>query len=193
MFQQIYRRKNLRYVAVAILACSLAVLTGCDSGGGGGSTSQNCTTTDDGNTHTTECHSNVDPPGSVVAAMDTSQALLNFGLTNATISSTSGTVIVTITDETTNQVVGQQSFGYVVQGTSLYAQNPAAVSSWLQQFAGYSAINVGVNVTTTLQSAGAGGATVNSVYQGTTYASSTVAWSAPTGGGGCHTRICPNQ
>jgi len=185
-------RGSLRFVAVALFALSLSALAGC--GNGDGNTSSNCDETYDGNgNHQVHCRNNTDPPGSVVAAIDTSQALLNLAPSNATISSTSGTVTVTLTDETTNQVVGQQAFGYVVRGTSLYAQDPVAVSNWLQQFAGYAAIDVGVDVTTTMQSAGAGGVTVSSVYQGTTYASSTVSWSAPIGGGGCHTRICPNQ
>ena len=194
MLQEISRRKSLRCVAVALFAFSLAALAGC-GGDSGGSTSSHCSETDDGNgNHQVNCQQNVDPPGSVVAAIDTSQALLNLAVTNATISSTSGTVTLTLTDETTNQVVGQQSFGYVVQGTSLYAQDPAAVHNWLQQFAGYAAIDVGVDVTSTLKSTGAGGATVSAVYQGTTYASSSVSWAgSPVGGGGCHTRICPNQ
>ena len=119
-----------------------------------------------------------DPPGSYLASFDATQALLNLSLANATISSTSGTVNVKVVDLTTNQVVGQQAFGYVVNGTSVYVQDPTAVYNWLQQFTGYASIDVVADLDTTAltTSTGTASATGTAQYQGSTYASSTVSW-----------------
>ena len=138
-----------------------------------------------------------DPPGSYLASFDTTQALLNIATTNATIYSTTGNVIVTVKDLTTGQNVGQQTFGYVVNGNSIYAQDPTAVHNWFQQFTGYANIEVDAAVDTTLQTINSGSAssTGSAQYQGATYGSATVGWdyTATDGGGTCQTRICPNQ
>jgi hypothetical protein len=104
--------------------------------------------------------------------------LLNLSLSNATISSTSGNATLTVTDASTGTMLGQQTFGWTVVGNSIYAQNPAAVHDWLQQFTGYSNVDVGVQVVPTLQAAdvGSASATANAEYTGTTYASTTVGW-----------------
>jgi hypothetical protein len=138
-----------------------------------------------------------DPPGSYLASLDATQAVLNLSLSNATISSTSGTANLSVKDLTTGQIVGSEPFGYVIKGTSVYAQDPAAVYNWLQQFTGYASIDVIVDVSTDLQasSAGTASATGSAVYQGLSYASGTISWEATdTGGTGpCTTRLCPNQ
>jgi hypothetical protein len=134
--------------------------------------------------------------GTELASLDPSQAILNLSLSNAAISSSSGQVTVTVTDDTTGAVVGTQTFQYVVNGNGLFAQDPSAVSSWLSGFTSYSSLDVTVAANTSLQatSSGTASVTANAVYQGTTYASGTASWAGiSTGGGGCHTKICPEQ
>lgn len=119
-----------------------------------------------------------DPPGSYLVNFDATQALLNLSLANATISSTTGTVNVQVVDLTSNQVVGQQAFGYVVNGTSVYAQDPTAVYNWLQQFTGYANIDVVADLVTSAVTTSTGTASVTGTaqYQGSAYASSTASW-----------------
>jgi hypothetical protein len=185
----------LRFAATSVLACGVLMLAGCPKQTTTVSASQNSKT----GTTVTVSHQIVwDPAGSDLVGFDATQALLNLSLTNATITSTSGTVILGVKDLTTGQIVGQQTFGYVVNGNSLYAQDPTAVYNWLQQFTSYASIDVIVNVDTDVDATSVGGvsSTGNAQYQGITYASATVSWtySGGTGGGdGCTTRICPNQ
>jgi hypothetical protein len=184
--------KGLRSIATATLACGLLMLAGCTQS----------VSVDSGVSQQQGAYVNVhyqvvwDPPGSYLASLDTTQALLNLSLSNATVSSTSGTFTLTVKDLNANQNVGQQSFGYVINGASVYAQDPTGVYNWLQQFTGYANIDVIVDVEPTLQATTAtnSSATGSAVYQGQTYGSATVGWDATTGGGsGCTTRICPNQ
>lgn len=179
--------------ATAVLACGLMLLVGCTQTTeiqGGVSQQQGPYIQV---THTIQW----DPPGSYLASFDATQALLNLSLSNATISSTSGTVTVSVIDLTTNQTVGQQNFGYVVTGNSIYAQDPSSVYNWLQQFTGYSNIDVKAVLATQLQTtnSGSASATGSAQYQGSTYASTSVGWdyNPAGGGGGCHTPRCPNQ
>ena len=136
-----------------------------------------------------------DPPGSYLASFDATQALLNLSLNNARITSTTGIANVSVIDLTNTQTVGQQSFGYVVRGTSIYAQDPTAVYNWLQQFASYPSIDVIVGVDTDVQTntPGEASATATAQYQGTGYAMSSVGWTYTTGGdpGQCQDRSCP--
>ena len=127
------------------------------------------------------------PPitGADLASIDPNQAIMNWGLNNAQIVSTSGSFTVTITDATSGVTLGQQTFQYVVSGTSLLVQDPAAFSAWLQQFASYPSVNATVEAATTMQTIATGTSTVtsNAVYQGVTYASGTARWA--------RTRPCP--
>ena len=104
---------------------------------------------------------------------------------------------MTLTDDTTDVVVGQQAFQYVVNGNSLFVQDPSAVTSWLNQYSSNSNLDVGLSINTDVQAIKSGTATVtsNAIYQGVNYASGSASWTAsvPSGGGGCHTRVCPNQ
>lgn len=137
----------------------------------------------------------MDPPGSDVANFDTTQGLLTLALSNGTIASTSGTFILSIIDHTSQVTVGQQTFNYVVNGNSLYAQDPTTVHNWLQQFASYTDVDVQIDVTPVIKAISAGNvsSTGSAVYRGTTYASATAAWtySGPSGSG-CGTHVCPN-
>jgi hypothetical protein len=193
-----------RYAAAPILAGCVLMLAGCPATDVGGSVSQNTQTGATTVTVTVTIHIHAplkqfgawlpQVTGMDLAGFDPSQALMNIALSNATIASTSGTVTVTLTDLNTGQVAGQQSFAYVVRGNSLYAQDPTAVSNWLQQFSGLANLDVATNVSTDLAPTAAGSATLNAQYGGVTYSSSTVNFQRPViGGGGCHTRICPNQ
>ncbi len=197
-------RRISRYAAAPILAGFVLMLAGCPSQDVSGSVSQNTQTGATTVTVTYTIH--IHPPlkqfgawlpqvtGTDLASFDPNQALVNLSLSNATIASTSGTVTVTVTDLNTGQVAGQQSFEYVVRGNSLFAQDPTAVSNWLRQFTSLTNVDVATNVSTDLSPTAAGSATLNAQYSGVTYTSSTVTFQRPPiGGGGCHTRICPNQ
>ena len=178
---------------IAVPLCAV-LLTGCHvrqvniQGG--------CTQAPNGRTCTISIGIVVDPPGSDLSSFDTSQGLMAMSLSNATLSSTTGNFSLRVKDLTTGSIVGQQSFGYVVRGSSFYAQDPTAVHNWLQQFAGYSDVDVLVDLAPTAEttSAGSASAITSAVYLGTTYASSTVSWEyTPPDPGGCGTPICPNQ
>lgn len=138
------------------------------------------------------------PPlsGSDLASLDTTQTILTYSLSNATIASTTGTVNIAVTDNTTGALLAQQNFAYDVRGNSLLAHDPASVSSWLQQFTSYSDLDVSVTASTDMANVnpGSASATASAVYQGVSFASTTASWTRNiVGGGGCHTRICPNQ
>jgi hypothetical protein len=124
-----------------------------------------------------------DPPGSYLVNFDATKALLQLSLTNAKVASTTGSATVSVKDLTTGQIVGQQSFGYVISGTSVYAQDPSAVYNWLQQFTGYADIEVTTNLATLLQSVdstSSSSAVSTAQYQGTNYASGSVGWEPTT-------------
>jgi hypothetical protein len=135
--------------------------------------------------------------GTDLSSLDPSQAIMNYSLSNATIVSTGGLVTITLTDDNTGVTVGQQAFQYVVRGNGLFAQDPNAVSAWLNQFTSYTSLNVAVVASTDMQAVDSGSVTIteSAVYQGTSYASASTGWVAPYGGGGdgCTPRICPNQ
>jgi hypothetical protein len=137
----------------------------------------------------------MDPAGSDVANFDTTQGLLTMALSNATISSTSGTFILSIIDHASQVTLGKQTFNYVVNGTSLFAQDPTTVHNWLQQFASDTDVDVQVDVTPTVTaiSTGSVSSTGKAVYQGTTYATATANWTySGSTGSGCGTHVCPN-
>lgn len=185
------RRSN--WLVSGVLVCCFLFLAGCTQ-----TTSTSAGVSQKQGPFITITHTIVwDPPGSYLAGFDTTQTLLNISTTNAAISSTTGNVTVTVKDLTTGQNAGQQTFGYVVNGNSIYAQDPTAVHNWFQQFTGYANIEVTAAVDATMQttSAGSASSTGSAQYQGVTYGSATVGWeyTPTTGGGTCQTRICPNQ
>ncbi len=168
-------RKSLSLAATCGILCGIFALTGCTAS----------TSLEAGVTQQTGFFVKLvlkaifDPPGSYLVNFDASKALLQLSLTNAKVASTTGTATVSVKDVTTGQIVGQQPFGYVINGTSVYAQDPSAVYNWLQQFTGYADIEVTTNVPTSLESidgtssSSAAGAVQ---YQGTTYASGSASW-----------------
>lgn len=110
------------------------------------------------------------------------EALATLSATNATLTTTNGTAVISIVDVATQQVLGSTSVPYVIRGTFLYAQDPVAVHDWLQQFANYADIDVVIGASDVSYTSAAGSTsivTVAGVYQGLTYSSGTVAWDTP--------------
>src|ERR1700743_311990 len=151
----------LRRLAVCIITvCSLVPLNGCfvDGGTVSGSISQNQQTGATTVTVTGTISIKTGTPkfglwapmvsGADLASLDASQAIMNYSLSNATIVSTGGPVTVTVTDGTTGSTLGQETFQYVVRNQSLFAADPNAVSTWLNQFASSSNVNVTVAANT---------------------------------------------
>jgi hypothetical protein len=171
-------RRVLRYGAAAVLAVISLVGVGCTAS----NVKENCGFTINQTTGQVSWGCSVtvtDPPGSYLCDFNASQALMNFQLTNSTLSTSSGTFAVTVSDGTTGATLGQNSFGYTAQGSSIYPQNPTALQNWLGQFCSYSDVNIGTSTSGQMQttSYGSGSATSSSEYQGTTYASTTGGWS----------------
>lgn len=168
-------RKSLHIAAVSGMLCAIIALIGCTQ-----TTTVSGTVSSQSGVSATVTHVIVwDPPGSYLVNFDATKALLQLSLSNAKVASTTGTATVSVKDLTTGQVVGQQSFGYVISGTSVYAQSPSTVYNWLQQFTGYADIEVTTNLPTLLQSVDS--TSSSSVigaaqYLGTTYASGSVGW-----------------
>jgi hypothetical protein len=106
--------------------------------------------------------------------------LLDISTSNVAITSTSGSVALTVSDASTGQVLGQETFGYVVQGSSLYAQDPNALHNWLSQFGSYSDVYVDEQETGLAgqgaPTSGTASATASAEYEGTTYASADQSW-----------------
>jgi hypothetical protein len=173
-------RKFPLYTATIILTCGILLLTGCvqtlDIVGENDGIN--------GNVIKIRWKIRLGSKGSDLVSLDANQALLNLSLSNANISSTTGIIELSVTDPTTGQTLGLQSFGFVASGNSLYAQDPAAVYNWLQQFTGYSNIAVNVDVSSDLQTISSGSASAigSSQYQGVTYGSATVSWSSGVSG-----------
>ncbi len=161
---------------IAVPLCAVLLLTGCHVHSVTGSSS--VSRGPNGTTVTVGVQVVIDPPGSDLASIDTTQALLGMSLSNATISSTTGAFQLSIKDLTTGTIVGEQSFSYLVRGNSFYAQDPTAVYNWLQQFTSYADVDILINLAPTLDTTteGSASATSNALYEGTTYASTTVSW-----------------
>jgi hypothetical protein len=203
--------KLCRVLMCVGVASSLLLSTGCSIDGGslGGSVARNNTTGQVTTTLTGTITFKRAPlqqlslwmyslSGTQLASMDPNQAIMSYSLSNAVITSTNGSFIIALTDDTTGITVGQQTFAYVVSGNGLLVQDPAAVSSWLNQFASYSNLDVTVTANTNVQAVASGNVTVtnNGVYQGLTYTSASTSWQAVVlggGGGTCHTPRCPVQ
>lgn len=117
-----------------------------------------------------------DPSGADVAAFDPSQALVNLQLSNLTISSLTGTGTITVTDTASGRTLGQQAFGWVVRGTSIYAQNPTAVHNFLSQFSTAADVTVGIQVSPDVVPITQSPVSATSIveYQGATIAAATV-------------------
>jgi len=179
----------LFFKAIAvILVFTLSFLTGCT-----GAASASCTPIPGPITCTVTVTIKVDPSGADVAAFDATQALVQLSSSNTTLSSTSGTVNLSVTDHSTGQLLGSSSFAYVVQSSSVYAQDPATVHAWLQQFANYADVDVNTSFNTTYTNPSSGTATVNAngLYFGTIYTSSSGSWTGYSGGGNnCRGLIC---
>ena len=205
---------TLSRIAVGtVMACGLMLLAGCyvDGGSVSSSVSRNnqtgaTTTTVTGTINIKRGH----PPlqqfamwmnalsGIDLAGFDPSQAIMTYTLSDATIASTGGLVTVTLTDSDTGATVSQQTFQYTVRGNGLFAQDPTAVSAWLNQFTSYASLDMTATANTDVQVIDPGTVTVtnNVLYQGTSYASASTSWVAAYGDGGgtgCTPRICPNQ
>jgi|GEM_PF-5970405 len=165
--------RTLSHGILAVLAACLIFLPGCTQ-----SLSISGTTGSSGSSVTLNYTVVFDPPGSYLCNFNAGQALLNLSLSNASISSTSGTAVMTVTDATNGSTLGQESVGWVVNGTSIYAQNPTALQNWLGQFCSYSDVAVNVQAAPQLQTTtyGSASATAAVEYQGTTYASTTNSW-----------------
>jgi hypothetical protein len=189
-------RRALRYGLWGVVTCGIAFVLGCNVQG---PSSAGVTVSVNPVTHTIKIVPVIDPTGSDVASLDPSQALINIAMTNATTTATSGTLTVTVTNPSTGATLGQQSFGYVVNGSAIYAQNPTAVHNWLQAFATYA--NVTVSVATDdiaeqdIGTSGTASITASAQYQGTTYATAYKAWPVGSSGTGCGTGhvVCIQQ
>lgn len=174
-------------IAICVVLCGLPALAGCiGSVGGKTGVSQK-----QGVYVEVYAKWTWDPPGSELADFNASEALLNVSMSNAEVTSTSGTATVTVTNASNGTTLGQQSFGYVVKGSSLYAADPTAVQNWLGQFTGYSDVAVSVSASDLsgqdTATSGTASATTSAEYNGTTYASSTATWPIGSSGTGCGT------
>ena len=196
--------------ALVSMAFSVLLLQGCVIDGGSVSASASKNTQTGATTITVSATINIKraplqqlalwkPPvtGTDLASTDPTQAILTWGLTNATIVSASGPFTITVFDDNTGATIGQQTFQYVVSGNSLVAQDPTSVSTFLQGFTSYNSVDVTVTANTDMESVTTATTTVtnNAVYQGVTYASGSVSWAGrpPSGGGTCGTSRCPIQ
>lgn len=168
--------RALKYLAVGTLACGLAFTPACTSG-----QEQTTIAAISAGIALADLiiHASDPTSGANLASLDVGQSLINLSLSDATIHSTSGTGTVTVTDASTGSQLGQQSFNWYASGNSIYAQNPTTVHDWLQQFSGYSSVDVDVKVEPEVSETNYGtvSATDNVEYQGATYASATASWS----------------
>ena len=133
------------------------------------------------------------PPASELANFDAAEANRFVDLQNVSLTSTNGNVLIRISDETTGQTLGQQSFGYsVVGGNQLVFTNPAAVNSFIHSFADYQdgAGFVLVEFETEFETSLPGGdssgqVSVTTNYDGVPISSASGSIPADGGGGGC--------
>lgn len=161
--------RSSRRLRLVLVMSGLVSVVGCNVQG---PTSAGVSISVNPSTYTIKILPTIDPPGSVLANFDATEALVNLAITNATITAASGTVTVTATDATTGALLGQQSFGFVVRGSSLYAVDPTSVHNWLQQFANYAnvTVNMATDNITEQETSTSASVTASAQYQGTTYA-----------------------
>lgn len=77
------------------------------------------------------------PPASDLAYFDAADVVQSINLTNMNLAASIGDVRITITDEITGAVLGQNTYPYVVSGSTVSFANPAPVTSWIRSFSNY--------------------------------------------------------
>lgn len=130
----------------------------------------------------------IDPPATELASLDTSQALAVLTTQNLQVTNTTGSFIISVSDTTTGQMLGQTTFPYKIVGMGIYATDPQAVHNWLSTFSVYGS----EDVTTTLTASdiaikptivsGTAVLGLAAVYSGVTYGSGTYVTSVTSGG-----------
>lgn len=131
------------------------------------------------------------PPASELANFDAADANRYVSLQNVSLTTTSGDITITISDENTGQVLGEDTFGFdVVNGNTIEFANPYAVNSFVHSYSNYQDGDGFVLVTfssefeTTLPPEGeTGQVDVTTNYDGSPVTSSSGTISH--GGGGC--------
>lgn len=130
----------------------------------------------------------IKPPASALANFDASQASDNVSFNNISLSSHSGTVTITIKDQSTGNLLGQQAFNFTINSTDqLKFSNPSAVTNWVRSFSNYPGyVDVGIKAGLNINpppSGQSGSVASTAVYQGIPYSSSSITISGGTGGG----------
>jgi hypothetical protein len=138
------------------------------------------------------------PPASDLATFNAADAVENLQFNNTKLANTSGDVTITISDENTGTLLGQQTFGYTINGNDqLTLDNPTAVTNWVRSFSSYNGyvevkFQAMLNVYLPPQNQTA---TVSTqwLYQSTPYASSSTTFNSSPPGGGHLCTTCKQQ
>ncbi|MGI0133721.1 MAG: hypothetical protein ACREBW_02025 [Candidatus Micrarchaeaceae archaeon] len=119
------------------------------------------------------------PPASELATFNASQATENMNLQNMSFTSTTGNVTISISDQSTSDLLGQQTFPFYINAQNqVKFTDPSVVTSWVRSFSTYPGY-VKLKVSTPMKVTEPGQNQTSTVgtsfiYQGTPWASSSI-------------------
>jgi hypothetical protein len=136
------------------------------------------------------------PPASDLQNFDAHLATQNLTVQNISITSSSGTVEITIKDENDGTLLGQNSFGYQINAQNqIQFSDPTLVTNWVRSFSNYNGfVEVEVRTIVDVQAPPVGqSGTVSStsVYNGSPVASASSTYTNE--GSGCGAGFCDEQ
>lgn len=184
------------FIAVVILAVFTVNVVNCVGGStkdcaaaigsltaGGGGVSGAIKTLEAVHWSATQATIKQDPPAADLSYFDASQASASVNLANLTLLSDGGTATITITDDSTDSVLGSETFPFTINGNSAAFTDPSAVNQWVRSFSSYPG-NVSVNTqfyvaTTTPGTGQTGTVQITAEYSGSPYLSGSAAISGP--------------
>lgn len=124
------------------------------------------------------------PPASDLATFDAAQMTNNLSLNNLSVGASSGTVSVRITDQSTNAVLGENTFTFNINSSNQVTfANPTVVNTWVRSFGTYPGyINVDVSgevPVTPVSDQQSGSASAVAMYKSVAVSSGSLTFPAP--------------
>lgn len=135
------------------------------------------------------------PPASDLATFDASQTAEDLQLTNTSLESTTGNVTITISDQNNGTLLGQETFGYTINGNDVVTfNNPSEVTNWVRSFStynGYVNVKYATKVKVAKPASGTSAKLSSTwLYQNAPYSTASATFTGGSGGGGCPTHNC---
>ena len=124
------------------------------------------------------------PPASDLATFDAAQMTNNLSMNNLSVGASSGTVTISITDQSTNALLGQNTFTFNISSSNQVTfANPTTVNTWVRSFStypGYINLDVSGEVPVTpISEQQSGSASAVAMYKSVAVSSGSLTFPAP--------------